>query len=611
MSGTASRRLPALPLLVLLIGVAGAAMLAPAGMAFVAGELALAGIFAKAALITAVGAAVLAAATAGYRPADAVRSQFLSLIGAYAVLPPILALPLAEAMPGLGFWGAWFEMVSAFTTTGASLLAPMPETPAPVHLWASLVGWLGGFFVLLAAAALLAPLNLGGLEVANPRPVGKSAFAATPIHAAADPAQRLAGLLRVLAPVYAALTLALWIGLLLAGEAPFPALAHAMGILATSGLSPVGGLEGGSAGRAGEAVMLLFLVFAVTRQSIPGAMPQTRRRGLLRDEELRLACAVVVGLALVFALRGWVGAGAVAEAGSVAEAGAAAGAGAVATAGALEGAGSVAGAGALEGAGAVAGAGVLEGAGAVAGAGALGGAGAIAGAGALEGAGAMEGALAGALAGTEGAAAGLAGQAVAAWEAFWAGLFTFASFLTTTGYVSADWSGGAAAALAGTGHGAAALVLGGLVMVGGGVATTAGGIKLLRIHALWRHGRHEMEKLVQPSLVAGGGERVRHLRSDGAYLAWLAFMLFVLSLAAVTAALGLAGLGFEAALVFAISALSTTGPLAGMAGIAGEPGQAWAALESGPRAILAAAMVLGRLELLAIVALLAPESWRR
>jgi len=519
-SRTASRRLPALPLLVLLIALAGGAMLVPAGFALATGEGWLAALFGKAALITLAGAAVLGAATAGFRPADPVRSLFLSLIGAYAVLPPLMALPLAEAVPDLGFRGAWFEMVSSFTTTGASLLPPMPETPAAVHLWNALVGWLGGFFVLLAASALLAPLNLGGLEVGNPRPVGKSAFAATPIHAAAEPGARLAAQFRLLAPVYGALTLALWVGLLMAGEAGLPALAHAMGILSTSGISPVGGLEGGQTGRIGEALMLVFLVFALTRRALPGTARADaatgRRRRLRDDEELRLAAVVVVGLAVVFAVR------------------------AVAA-----------------------------------------------------------------------QAGGVWTQLDAAQAGFWAGLFTAASFLSTTGYVSADWSEGAAAALRGAGLGAPVLILGGLVMMGGGVATTAGGIKLLRIHALWRHGRHEMEKLLHPSVVAGGGERKRHLRTDGAYLAWLAFMLFVLSLAVVTGALSLAGLGFEAALVLAIAGLSTTGPLAGMAGIAGEPGLAWLGLDDGARAILAGAMVLGRLELLAIVALLVPESWRR
>ena len=503
-------RLGHLPLIVVLLGVAGLAMLAPAGMALATDERALAGVFAKSALLVATFAAVLAAATAGYRPRNPVQSEVLSLVGAYLLLPPVLALPLAEALPGFDFTTAWFEMVSAFTTTGASLLAPMPQTPAAVHLWVGLVGWLGGFFVLLAATALLAPLNLGGLEVANPRPVGRSAFGATPIHRSAEPAQRLTAHLRLMAPIYAALTLALWIALLLAGDPPFPALAHAMGILSTSGLSPVGGIGAMPSGRLGEALMLGFLVFALTRQSLPGALQTDRARSFWRDEELRLAAALILGLALVVTTRNWI---------------AAAGAG-------------------------------------------------------------------------DGAAFGEAARAI------WAALFTFASFLTTTGYVAGDWE----RTLAWAGLSAPALLLAGVATVGGGVATTAGGIKLLRVYALYRHGRHEMEKLLDPALVGGGGDRARHLRSDGAYLAWLAFMLFILSLAITLAALTATGIGFEPAVILSIAALSTAGPLINVAGDIAPP---IASLAEGQRAILGAAMILGRLELLAVVALLARDAWRR
>jgi trk system potassium uptake protein TrkH len=495
-----------LPLLVILIAVAGLAMLVPAGFALATGAGGLAGTFAKSALLTLTGAAVLGAATAR-RPAVAPeRSQLLSLIAAYAVLPPLLAFPLAEALPGFGYGRAWFEMVSSMTTTGATLLAPGTATPAPVHLWNALVGWLGGFLVLLAATALLAPLNLGGLEVGNPRPVGRPAFAASPIHDAPDPLMRLAANARLLAPIYAALTLALWIALLVAGETPFVGLAHAMGILSTSGISPLGGTEHGDAGRAGEALMLGFLVFALSRRSLPGGLPADRRRAFHREPELRLALVLVTGLALILTLR---------------------------------------------------------------------------------------------------MALAAAGENPAELAAgFWGAAFTMASFLTTTGYVSADWATG----LERAGLAPPALLLAGLAMVGGGVATTAGGIKLLRVFALYRHGRHEMERLLEPSLVAGGGERARHLRSDGAYLAWVAFMLFLLSLAAAVAALALAGLAFEPALVLAIAALSTTGPLAAAAG---DPGLGYDALGGTQRAILAGIMVLGRLELLAIVALLVPDSWRR
>ena len=499
-----------LPLIVVLLGVAGLAMLAPAIHALTLGKIALAGVFGQSALLTLTGAAVLAAATAGYRPRYAGRSQILSLVAAYLLLPPVLAWPLAQAMPQLGYSAAWFEMVSSLTTTGASLLPPGVRTPQPVHLWNALVGWLGGLLVLVAAAALLAPLNLGGLEVANPRPVGRPAQAASPIHGGVEAGARLALTLRLLAPAYAGLTLALWVGLLLAGQTGLPALAHAMGTLSTSGISPVGGLERAGSGRLGEALILGFLVFAITRRALPGGrMPDSARR-FHHDEEVRLAVVLVVGLAALLTVRHWV------------------------------------------------------------------------------------------VAMGEGEAEGVA----TALRTFWARLFTLGSFLTTTGYIAGDWR----EAFGWSGLRPPALLLAGVAMVGGGVATTAGGIKLLRILALYRQGRHEVERLLDPALIAGGGARARHLRSDGAYLAWVAFMLFLLSLCGGVAALALAGLGFEPALLLTISALTTTGPLALAAG---SVDYSWARLDEGPRAILAVIMVLGRLELLAVVALLVPESWRR
>ncbi len=499
-----------LPLLVVLVAVAGLAMVVPAFHALTLGKTAIAGIFGQAAFLTVTGAAVLAAATAGYRPRNVGRSQILSLVGAYAVLPPILAWPLAQAMPQITYAQAWFEMVSSLTTTGASILPPGVRTPQPVHLWNALVGWLGGLLVLVAASAVLAPLNLGGLEVANPRPVGRPAFAASPIHGSADAGHRLWSAVRVLVPGYAALTLALWVGLLLTGETGLPALAHAMGTLSTSGISPVGGLERAGSGWPGEVLILLFMVFAVTRRAFPGGMPLDPRRGVWRDEELRIALVLVLSLAFLLTLRHWIAASA------------------------------------------------------------------------------------------EGEAEGL----MTALRTFWARTFTLGSFLTTTGYVAGDWRW----AFGWSGLGPPALLLAGVAMIGGGVATTAGGIKLLRIHALYRQGRHEVERLIDPALVGGGGERARHLRGDGAYLAWLAFMLFLLSLSGGVAALALAGLRFEPALLLTVSALSTTGPLALAAGA---PDFAWSGLGEGPRAILAVVMVLGRLELLAILALLVPESWRR
>ena len=53
------------------------------------------------------------------------------------------------------------------------------------------------------------------------------------------------------------------------------------------------------------------------------------------------------------------------------------------------------------------------------------------------------------------------------------------------------------------------MILMGLAIVGGGVATTAGGVKLLRVYALFRQGQTELARLVHPHGVVGGGASER------------------------------------------------------------------------------------------------------
>ncbi|MCR8723451.1 TrkH family potassium uptake protein [Frigidibacter sp. ROC022] len=192
----------------------------------------------------------------------------------------------------------------------------------------------------------------------------------------------------------------------------------------------------------------------------------------------------------------------------------------------------------------------------------------------------------------------------AALGALWGSVFSVASFLTTTGFVSADWL----SARSWSGLPTPGLILMGLAVFGGGVATTAGGVKLLRVYALWKHGVRELEKLVEPHSVGGSGKVARHLRRQGAYIAWVFFMLFAISIAVVMLALSLDGLSLNDSITFAIAALSTTGPVAN---VAGSVPLSYDSLSDSARMILAASMVLGRVETLAIIALLNPEFWRR
>jgi trk system potassium uptake protein TrkH len=185
----------------------------------------------------------------------------------------------------------------------------------------------------------------------------------------------------------------------------------------------------------------------------------------------------------------------------------------------------------------------------------------------------------------------------------WGGMFSVLSFLSTTGFESAHWD----VARDWSGLGTPGLILMGAALIGGGVATTAGGVKLLRVYALYLHGQREVERLIHPSSVGRASGSGRRIRRQGAYIAWIFFMLFAMTLTALTAALALFGQGFEQALILALSGLSTTGPLIHTAA---EDPIRLVQLGIGAKLVYAAAMVLGRLETLALIALFNPAVWR-
>lgn len=511
------RRILDLPLLVLMLGLAGIAMFVPAAHAFVLRDHELARSFVYMALLVLIFSGMLGLARANVQPRNVARNHLISLALAYVILPPVLALPLIQrAAGGAEFGPAMFEMLSAFTTTGAPVLEG-PLQPS-VHLWRALVGWLGGLFALIMVFSVLSPLNLGGVEVATGRIPGRASPAMQQITRVADPSERMARYAGSIFPIYSGLTLGLWLMLVMAGENSFVALCHAMGVLSTSGISPLsGGMAAGQGGRLAEMAVALFLIFALSRKPLLRFLGQGGGQGgtadLWRDPELILALGVV-GLCGM----------------------------------------------------------VLFGAG-----------------------------LFAAL--TDDQTHGFY-QAI---HALWGLLFTCLSFLTTSGYVSADW----AEWQLWSGLSSPDLLLWALAIIGGGVATTAGGVKLLRVYALLRFAEQELDRVIHPSAVARSRASEGTSRSammQGASMAWVFFMIFALSIAAFVAALTVLGVSFDESLVLSLSALTTTGPIVEQSGgIAASYGG-----QSGlVQGVLALAMVVGRLEALAILAILLPENLRR
>jgi trk system potassium uptake protein len=181
---------------------------------------------------------------------------------------------------------AYFEAMSGFTTTGATILTDVEALPNSLLMWRQLTQWLGGMGIIVLALAVLPRLRVGGrqlLEHELPGPEFEQMTARI-----RDTARRLWAL-------YVALTLAMvailsvfaWTGV---DErmSPFEALAHALTTLPTGGFST----EARGAEAFGPESQWVFVAFMVLAGANFALLYRAFVRGqagpLVRDEEFRL-----------------------------------------------------------------------------------------------------------------------------------------------------------------------------------------------------------------------------------------------------------------------------------------------------------------------------------
>ena len=177
-------------------------------------------------------------------------------------------------------------------------------------------------------------------------------------------------------------------------------------------------------------------------------------------------------------------------------------------------------------------------------------------------------------------------------------IFNVVSIVTTTGYAAGDF-------MEYSGIGPVLFFF--LLFVGGCAGSTSGGIKIYRFIVLAQLIRSSLKEL----LYARGVFLMRYgkqiVDQEVFRSAIIMISMFLTFLALFTIILGALGLDFITALSGAASALANVGP--GIGDVIGPSGN-YSSLDSIEKLVLAAAMILGRLELLVVMALFLPMLWR-
>lgn len=153
------------------------------------------------------------------------KQAFILTSASWTVLAAFSALPFVFAK--MNYTDAFFESMSALTTTGATVIIGLDDMPPGLLLWRSLLQWMGGIGIIVVALAVLPMLRIGGMQLFRTESSDKSDKILP----------RAAQISFAIGSVYLLFTIICAVMLWGAGMNSFDAICHAMTTVATAGFS--------------------------------------------------------------------------------------------------------------------------------------------------------------------------------------------------------------------------------------------------------------------------------------------------------------------------------------------------------------------------------------
>lgn len=402
----------------------------------------------------------------------------MSLVG---TLPYIFS----GAIPN--FTDAFFETLSGFTTTGASILNDIESLPKGILFWRSLTQWMGGMGIIVLAVAILPILGIGGMQLFVAEAPGLKLDKLQP---------RITATARRLWIIYGGLTFAEFVLLWLGGMTIFDALNHSLTTMATGGFSTrqdsIAYFESGYL----QYVIIIFMFLAGTNFTLTYFGFKGNFKKVWANEEFRVYSVGVLLLGIIVSVGLY-----------------------------------------------------------------------------FNGDGNLE-------------------------KSFRDALFQVVSIVTTTGFVSADYT---------VWGPAISVLLFVLMFVGASAGSTAGGVKIVRHLLLLKNGMLELKRQLHPAAIIPVRLNKKAVSQDITYNV-LAFIMIYLTIYVISAfIMGLIGVDFVTALGSVATSLGNIGPGFGSVG----PVDNFAHLPAVGKWFLSFLMLLGRLELFTVLILITPYFWRK
>jgi len=382
---------------------------------------------------------------------------------------------------------AYFETLSGFTTTGASILNDIESLPKGILFWRSMTQWIGGMGIIVLTVALVSIIGVGGMQLFVAEAPGITPDKLKP---------RIKDTAKRLWIIYFALTLSETVLLMLGDMSFFDAINHSLTTMATGGFSTKNASMAHFESAYLQYVVIVFMFIAGVNFTLTYFGLKLKLKKVWANEEFKAYLTTVVIFTVITTI-------------------------------------------------------------------------------------------------------GIIFFADAAYEkAFRDAAFQVVSIITTTGFITADYTSWAPILT---------VLFFFFMFIGGSAGSTAGGVKIVRHVILFKNSFLEMKRLLHPSSIIPVRLNKKAITQNVTFNVLAFIMIYISVFVFGSIAVSLTGVDFTTTVGAVATSLGNIGPGLGSVG----PVDNFAHLPQLAKLILAFLMLLGRLELFTILILFTPYFWKK
>lgn len=397
------------------------------------------------------------------------------------------ALPYFFSGSIASFTDSFFESMSGFTTTGASILTDIEVMPKALLFWRAFTHWIGGMGIIVLSLAILPMLGVGGMQLFKAEVPGPTADKLTP---------RVKNTAKILWIVYVGITLVEVVLLLFGGMGLFDAVCHSFATMATGGFSTKNGSIRAFNSSYIDVVITTFMFIAGANFALHYKFLIGKFNSYWKDFEFKAYLFISLGITFIITFSNY-----------------------------------------------------------------------------------------------------LSGIFNSVFESLRYGIFQTISIATTTGFVTSDYEQWTSLSQ---------ILIFLLMFIGGSAGSTGGGIKVIRLIVVIKHGFIELKKMLHPNAVIPLKLGKRIIPKDVTYSIIGFFLLYVSLFVIISIIMTILGLDILTAAGASASCLGNIGPGLGKVGPTGN----FAFIPDIGKWILSISMMVGRLEIYTILVILTRAFWR-